>query len=333
MMLYRAEPNALMIFNSDTGYTAAISDRELAILKTWLQSEQANGFIERLQELTLLPKLMSKAEKAQLLSIVDETAKACAPLRSFTAPESLHIDLTTACPLACVQCYKEPSEVILPMDKFTNIIAEAKAMKVFQIALGGGEPLLLDNLAEYIKVVHNAQMACTLTSSGYQLTKERVVELQAAGINHIQISLNGSTQEIHTSSRDGYQEARQALTVLAQSKVLFGINWVARRDNIADFTNMISLAKALRAEHLNILRYKPAIHEEYEKISLSFADFYGLAASIKKVQGLKLKLDSAFSPLLCYLYGTNFAAANCGCGAGRRVRQAKGTSYSGWEPR
>lgn len=317
-MLYRAEPGTLLIFNADSGRTGALSGKELGIFQEGLQKETGNEFIARLKALRLLPNQIDVRLKQQLLQTIAQTAKVKAPVASFCAPESLHIDLTTVCPLNCKQCYKKPSTVTLSLERFQEIITEAQGMGVFQIALGGGEPLVLEDLPRYVQVVRQTGMACTITTSGWGLSPKRVKALQTAGLSHMQISLNGSMPAIHEHSRDGFAEALNALTLAAQSEFAFGINWVARRDNVADFPNLVKLARTLKVDNLNVLRYKPSLQEDYAATTLTPEVFHTLAHEIKAVRGIRITLDSAFSNLICYLNPDGATPFNCGCGAGRR---------------
>ena len=318
-MIYRAEPQTLMIFNAVKGITATISGNELHILKNYLENGHKNEFISRLSDLELLPTAISEDRRQNILKEIEKTESVTSPPCSFAVPESIHIDLTTTCPLACVQCYKNTSQdTEMSFEIFSKIIDQAKDMGVFQIAIGGGEPLAVKHLPIFIRKVTLYGMACTITTSGYGLTLELIEEMKASGVNHIQISLNGSTKAINSCSRDGFDKVVSALEMLSKNDVLFGINWVARMDNVNDFENMITLAKILKADNINILRYKPSDREDYGKISLTNDAFLFLVSKIRKVRGLKIKVDSAFSNLLCYIYGNQLNPMNCGCGAGRR---------------
>ncbi len=318
-MICRAEPNTLMLFNAEHGITAAISGSELCSLKYYLVKGIKNEFIYRLIDLKLIPENMPKDEAYNLLSEIEKTKNVTSPPSSFAVPESIHIDLTTVCPLKCPHCYKDTTQnTQLPFEKFSEIIDEAKELGVFQIALGGGEPLLVDRLPTFIKKVSSYNMTCTITTSGFGLTTKLLEELKSAGVNHIQVSLNGSTREINAYSRDGFEHAISALDVLSKSDVLFGINWVARMDNIKDFDNVVVYAKSLKADNINVLRYKPVVKENYIKNALTHEAFYTLAETMKKVSGIKIKVDCAFSNLLCYLHKNQISPISSGCGAGRR---------------
>lgn len=315
-MIVRAEENAVLLWNPRFGKTAYINGKELNVLYQWAINAPNNNasptpFIQKLQKLALLPD-----NTAELQAVIEQSQAQTSPAHALVAPESLHIELTSSCPLSCPQCYKALDEHLLPFDVLKSYIIQAGQMKVFQLAFGGGEPLLYPHLTEAITLAHSFKMATSITTSGYQLNQEKLHQLMHAGLNHIQISLNGSTAEIHHQSRDGFAIGIQALQVLKETTVSYGINWVARKDNWQDFEQLVQLAKKYQCDNVNILRYKPSQKEKYEDQCLNPEETRQLANRIASVQGIKINLDSAYSNLLCYLnQGTGFLT---GCGAGRR---------------
>lgn len=313
MARVRAEEDAVLLWKRETGGTAYLSGAELEVLEKWAASGEDSGFIQRLKKLGLLSEDMQE----EILAVVNVARGKKAPLRSFCAPESLHIELTTRCLLHCPQCYKAGTIAQdLPEEKLQNILAQAEELKVFQIAFGGGEPLLYPQLKQAVARVKAGGMSCSITTSGTGLSEVFLQTLTLAGLDHMQVSLNGSVEDINRLSRDGYQEAIAALELLAEGDISFGINWVARHDNLRDLPQLLALAGKLQAGNLNILRHKPSTEEPFKQHVLSTKEQEELAQIIQHHQGVKIKLDSAYSNLLCHLNGR--AGHFSGCGAGRR---------------
>ena len=311
MNIIRPEENAILIWNLELARTAYVSGEELTSLDHWATGFD-NPFSDRLEKLGVI----SKANKQAIADAIQASTQIKAPTNSFYAPESLHIELTEYCPLKCPMCYKTSTCSELPIDFLLDIIRQAAEMQVFQIALGGGEPLVYPELLTAIRKISYYKMASTITTSGVGLTYERIEELKHAGLNHIQISLNGSSEAIHSLSRDGFNDGLEALKTLQKAQISCGINWVARMDNIDDFPQMIKLAKTCNVDNINILRYKPSLGEDYNNIALSDEKILILEKYIRNAKGIRLKVDSAFSNLRCKLNGrTSFMS---GCGAGRR---------------
>jgi len=311
MNIIRPEEKAVLIWNLELARTAYISGEELDALSRWAAGHD-NPFSSRLEKLGVI----SYANKQEVADAIWASSQIKSPPNSFCAPESLHIELTEHCPLSCPMCYKTSTFSELHINFLLDIIRQAGEMKVFQIALGGGEPLLYPRLLTAIQEIARYKMSSTITTSGVGITYERIMELKHAGLNHVQVSLNGSSEAVHSLSRDGFDSGVEALRVLQKTGLSYGVNWVARADNIDDFPQMIEFVKTYDVDNINILRYKPSPSEDYNNTALSAEKSLLLEKYIKDAKGIKIKLDSAFSNLRCKLNGrTSFMS---GCGAGRR---------------
>lgn len=311
MNIIRPEENAILIWNLELARTAYISGEELQALSRWADGFY-NPFSDRLEKLGVI----SKANKQAVAEAIQFSSQIKAPPNSFNTPESIHVELTEHCSLSCPMCYKTSTCSELPIDFLLDIIQQAGEMQVFQIALGGGEPLIYPGLLTVVQEISRYKMASSITTSGVSLTRERIAELKQSGLNHIQISLNGSSEAVHSLSRDGFNSGLEALDILQKSQISYGINWVARMDNIDDFPQMMVLAKTYGVDNINILRYKPSLGEDYDNTALSTEKTLLLERYIKDAKGIKIKVDSAFSNLRCKLNGR--ISFMSGCGAGRR---------------
>ncbi|WP_163219046.1 radical SAM/SPASM domain-containing protein [Bacteroides sp. 224] len=306
-MIAKLHHNQLFTFEKTTGMSAVFSGNELALLQEYTQSGVVTPFIERLFHLGILA--------GNIIPILSNSFAA----GEIHSPQSLHIDITNRCPLHCSICYKIPDK---PKDitylRWDELITEAAKLKVFQIAIGGGEPLTHPDIVAFVGRVAQTPMSVTITSSGWGLDENLLNQLIGAGLNHLQISLNGSTEAINRLSRDGYAHVIRALQLLSHTNGLsYGVNWVARKSNLADFEQLVALAKHYRAGNINILRYKPSLGEVYANEALNKDEFFLLVDKIKQVRGIQIKTDSAYSHLLLYLNNGKVSAHTCGCGAGR----------------
>ena len=319
-MLFRAEPQVLKVFNAQNGRMGSFSEGELERLKKYVLDGEENLFVKRLRELRLLPNRQNQYEVERCLAHLAQIGTCKGIEGASRVPEALHIDVTTRCPLKCPQCYKlYGNEVDLPIEALKVLVDEARQIGVFQIAIGGGEPLLYEKLEEGIDYITTQGLACTLTTSGYKMDLTVVEKLINAGLNHLQISLNGSSEAINQLSRDGYGYAIEAMKALKKygNNVSWGINWVARKDNIHDLESLLSLIHFYGAGNINILRYKPTMGEDYDEIALEEKDYERLMDTIRRIRGITVCMDSAFSFLLCKLYAYQTESIVAGCGAGR----------------
>jgi pyrroloquinoline quinone biosynthesis protein E len=307
--MIRAEENALLIWDQKTAGMAYINGAELRAVEAWARSGAENAFCQRLRQYGLT------LDRAETVAALDKARLLKAPPRAFAAPESLHVELTTACPWRCAQCYKGWSKrQDMDWARLMAVLTEARQMRVFQVALGGGEPLRYPRLPELVENITRRGMAATVTTSGHGLEKA-LPTLRAAGLAHVQVSLNATTAALNARSREGFTVAMAALRRLKTERNLsFGINWVARPDNLADLPAMFELVRKLGAHNLNILRLKPGPEEAYRDLNREEA--LTLLAHVEKARGIRIKVDSSYAALQCAINGrTSFMG---GCGAGRR---------------
>lgn len=320
MIKVRAEENALLVWNANHARTAYISGEELIALDEWTRGRES-GFSDRLKKLGII----HDEAKPAIKNAIEDAVNRKSPPYSFCAPESLHVELTSQCPLNCPQCYKTRSKAKLSFDFLLDVINQADKMNVFQIALGGGEPLVYPHLLAVIEEISNRGMGSSVTTSGFSLDQSLLTKLQKAGLNHLQISLNGSSHRIHSRSREGFEYAMGALKLLNESEISFGVNWVARMDNIDDFPRFAETAKEYHSRNINILRCKPSFKEKFTDLDLTSEKLEFLEKTIRSTKGIDIKLDSAFSNLLCHL--NDRAGFFSGCGAGRRFLALDADGY------
>ncbi|WP_141228297.1 radical SAM protein [Anaeromicrobium sediminis] len=298
----------LYLFEKSTGMTGFFSHKEKELLIEYVKNGIKTPFIDRLYSLGILTRT----------SCLNEIIKTLEEEPDQLRLDALHIDITTACPLDCLQCYKgHTSTIEMPLNVFQSYIDEAQKLKIFQIAIGGGEPLVHSQIVDFVEYVSKTEMSATMTTSGYGLSQELLGKLIKAGLNHMQISLNSIVQLVNEKSRDGFQHAVNAIQILSSTDLSFGVNMVIRKDSLDTFFKTVEYAKKMGVKNINLLRYKPSPTEDYEDYALSGDEFYKLAEWIKQVKGIKVKVDSAYSNLLIYLNNGRVNKERSGCMAGK----------------
>jgi pyrroloquinoline quinone biosynthesis protein E len=172
----------------------------------------------------------------------------------YPFPKILQLEITRRCPFHCVQCYKRKLENIDMEYRYLMELLDLIEHKgTRRFVLNGGEPLLYPDIVPLLKRITAMDAVVNIFSSGYSITDEIIELLKESGNIAFYISLNGSTKEINGKSREGYETAVSALAMLASAGVSYGINWVARHDNAADFVNMMELCRAYKAASLSVV--------------------------------------------------------------------------------
>jgi PqqA peptide cyclase len=178
---------------------------------------------------------------------------------NLSMPIGLLAELTHRCPLGCPYC-SNPIELEarhneLDAATWGRVFREASALGVLQVHLSGGEPASRRDLAEITAAARAANLYTNLITSGIGVTAKRLGELRAAGLDHVQISI----QDSEAASADhiaGYDGAFARKCELAGDvvglKMPLTINAVMHRANIERIGAMVELALGLGASRVEI---------------------------------------------------------------------------------
>ena len=114
-------------------------------------------------------------------------------LVSTKHPFLVHIIPIRRCNLACTYCNEfddfSPPVDLQEMKKRLDILAD---MGTSIITISGGEPLLHPELDEIIRHIRKRGMIAGMITNGFLLTKERIEQLNRAGLEHLQISIDNT---------------------------------------------------------------------------------------------------------------------------------------------
>ncbi len=103
-------------------------------------------------------------------------------------------ELTLACDQKCAHCgpragHKRSDE--LTTEECLQVVRELREMGTGEVVLIGGEAYLRNDFILIIRAIREAGMSCTMTTGGYNLTKERAEAMVEAGIGSVTFSVDG----------------------------------------------------------------------------------------------------------------------------------------------
>lgn len=243
-------------------------------------------------------------------------------------PKMVQFEITLRCPFNCSQCYKKKlKNVDIDFDYLCKLIEKSVSNGVSLLTLNGGEPLLYPRIKELLVIVGKTGVDTNIFSSGYNLDRDIIKLIKNYDNIHICISLNGSNEDINSLSRQGFDVSISAINQLRDSHVDYGINWVARHDNICDFPNMLTLCVDNRVSKLSITSNKLTGNEEYHS-PITSSDIQELAQYInERVCKIPLiQIESCFSILSTKVNGSkNGYTAHCYAGISNCTVNCDGT--------
>ena len=109
------------------------------------------------------------------------------------APIGLLAELTHRCPLQCPYCSNplalEGVGGELATTEWQDVLRQAARLGVLQLHLSGGEPTVRRDLEEIVATAAQAGLYTNLITAGVLLTRARLEELAARGLDHLQLSI------------------------------------------------------------------------------------------------------------------------------------------------
>src|SRR5258708_1204211 len=117
-------------------------------------------------------------------------------LLSTRHPVLVHIIPMRRCNLDCGYCneYDQVSKPV-PIDEMKRRLDYLAAMGTSIITIRGGKPLMHPELEEVIRHIRKHGMIAGMITNGFLLSKERIASLNAAGLEHLQISIDNVTPD------------------------------------------------------------------------------------------------------------------------------------------
>ena len=178
---------------------------------------------------------------------------------SVNPPMAMLAELTHRCPLACPYC-SNPTELVakaseMDTDQWAEVFRQAARLGVLQLHLSGGEPAARTDLVDLVVAARRAGLYTNLITSGIGLTEKRLRALDAAGLDHIQLSLQGVTAAMADrigGYKGGFDRKMHVADWIAAIGFPLTLNAVMHRENLDDLPATIDMALRLGARRIEI---------------------------------------------------------------------------------
>ena len=174
-------------------------------------------------------------------------------------PVGLLAELTHRCPLQCPYCSNplalERAAGELPTETWLDVLAQAADLGVLQLHLSGGEPTVRRDLEAIVAQAAKVGLYSNLITAGVLLTRERLENLAARGLDHVQISI----QDVDPANADriahyanGHAKKLEVAGWVRALGLPLTINAPVHRQTIARLGEIIDLAVKLDAQRIEV---------------------------------------------------------------------------------
>jgi pyrroloquinoline quinone biosynthesis protein E len=175
------------------------------------------------------------------------------------APLGLLAELTHRCPLQCPYCSNplalEGVGGELTTAEWQDVLRQAARLGVLQLHLSGGEPTVRRDLEEIVATAAESGLYTNLITAGVLLSRARLQELAARGLEHVQVSI----QDVESANADriahyegGHAKKRQLAGWVRELGLALTINAPVHRQNLDRLAEIVEFAADLGAGRLEV---------------------------------------------------------------------------------
>jgi len=154
-----------------------------------------------------------------------------------SAPYRMDLALTYRCNNDCSHCYNARSRRFpeMSVDQWKKVIDKVWDLRIPHIVFTGGEPTLYNGLGELVAYAEEKGLITGLNTNGRKLAdKEFLNELVAAGLDHVQITVESHDSAIHDSmvaAKGAWAETISGLKNVLDSRLYVMTNTTLLTDN------------------------------------------------------------------------------------------------------
>ncbi len=225
----------------------------------------------------------------------------------LSAPETVHWAVTYSCNRDCPDCYTRRFSFIkneLGTTDAMKLIDKIADWGVFQLAIGGGEPLLRKDLLKLVQYAANRGLSVNITTGKLKIDSY-LLESLCSSIQNLQFGIQPDDL-IGSNLIKTIHQLQDLFITLQKLGITPGANLFLTKSAIKQFEKLIKILADVGFNRIILLRYKPP--ESIERWESEKPDHYQTKKLHKKIYEiikenpqLNIRIDCALSFVQRYL--------------------------------
>lgn len=176
----------------------------------------------------------------------------------------IKIEVSHDCPLACIHCSSTAgphSGRSMSLSDAANLVRQAAALRVEEVAFSGGEPLAWCGLERLVAQCSEAGMRSVIYTSGNVVdVRQQLGALAHVGLTRLIFSVFAGDSTAHdaiTGSPGSWAATTNAVSLARDLGHAVEFHYVPLRVNLREFGSVIDLAKDMGVSKVSVLRFVP----------------------------------------------------------------------------
>ncbi|MFH2137920.1 MAG: radical SAM protein [Candidatus Omnitrophota bacterium] len=213
-------------------------------------------------------------------------------------------NITKACNLKCQHCYRDAGDCAqneLTLEEGKKLLTDLKSLNFRLVIFSGGEPLLRNELYDWIRFAGNLGLISVLGSNGTLIDKETALKLKQTGLKRAGISLDSVDPETHDIFRcagGSWEKAVAGMNNCTAAGLEFQIHTTVTKKNIDEVLKISDFAESIGACAHHIFFLVPTGRgKDIDGVTPSAAEYEELLGKIlEKQKTLSIELKPVCAP-------------------------------------
>ncbi|MGV8119525.1 MAG: radical SAM/SPASM domain-containing protein [Candidatus Xenobiia bacterium LiM19] len=190
----------------------------------------------------------------------------------LSSPLRVYMDFTSGCNLRCLHCVSSSERVQkdeLTTDAMKEIFISMRNAGVFELNIGGGEPLYRKDALELLHCASETGFVLYLTTNATLIDEKMAKSLEDLNIRYLNISLDGARRETHDYIR-GKGAFRKAIKGIENLSLQTGhhlcLHMTLMRSNVNELKSFFELGEKLPVHSYSVgfIRYQGRARDNKE---------------------------------------------------------------------
>ncbi len=214
--------------------------------------------------------------------------------------KEISVEIIRKCPNNCLHCSSMSNsqrQEKMQIEKFKELVNDAKLLGATTICLSGGEPFLHEDIAEMIKYVYDCGLAAYVYTSGivfddkglYSEIPDFLLKSISKYISKIIFNIEAGTEKTYNKimgTKGCYKKMQQSIITATKYNITAEAHFVPMKLNVNEIEDVVNLCNNIGVSKLSFLRL--VVHgraQQNEKIlSLSYLEYKDLKNKLHKIE-------------------------------------------------
>lgn len=180
-----------------------------------------------------------------------------------SGPFEIVWNLTYQCNLKCKHCYenagqRRPELTPDEAEQVLDILSKMSGIGLPALSLSGGEPLARKDFFDLAAYAKKQVGYVSIASNGTLITQDNAKRIKDAGVDYVEISIDGATPTVHDEFRGmpgSFERAIEGVKNSLDAGIDTCIATVLHENNVAELDKLLKLSKQLdvRFMHFNYI--------------------------------------------------------------------------------